>query len=313
MELKFLELKQENKSVAEYETKFIELSRFVPAQVDTDEKKALRFQQGLKPSLRNAVAEFELTSYAAVVNKAMIIEGGEVQAQAEREGKKRKFEGAEDSNHGSSQNRFGKRTNFQFRNRGNFGKSGQRPGITGNRPVNVNQNRAVGISRAPLPVCKTCGGKHSGVCNKPNVECFKCHQKGHSSNECRVGRTNGTCFNCGKKGHMAKDCKAAASTSTVPRLPAPAPAPAQAQPAVQPRARTFNMTMRDAVKDANVIAGTLSVNSIAAKVLIDSGATKSFISENFAYKLNCERKPLVDALVIELANQERVAVKQVCP
>ena len=52
MELKFFELKQENSSVIEYERKFIELDRFVPKYVNTDEKRAKRFQQGLKPWIR---------------------------------------------------------------------------------------------------------------------------------------------------------------------------------------------------------------------------------------------------------------------
>ncbi|KAL8088548.1 hypothetical protein AgCh_038363 [Apium graveolens] len=46
MELKFLELKQGNMSVADYESKFEELSRYVPSYVDTNRKKAKRFQQG---------------------------------------------------------------------------------------------------------------------------------------------------------------------------------------------------------------------------------------------------------------------------
>ena len=38
------------------------------------------------------------------------------------------------------------------------------------------------------------------------------------------------------------------------------------------------MTMRDTVQNSDVVAGMLSVNSIPAKVLIDSGAPKFFIS-----------------------------------
>lgn len=44
MEIKFLELKQENMSVAESEAKFAELSRFVPEYVNTKIKRAKRFQ-----------------------------------------------------------------------------------------------------------------------------------------------------------------------------------------------------------------------------------------------------------------------------
>lgn len=60
MELKFLELKQENMGVADYKAKFTELYRFVPEYVDTDEKRARRFQQGLKPWILSKVAVFGL-------------------------------------------------------------------------------------------------------------------------------------------------------------------------------------------------------------------------------------------------------------
>ncbi|KAL8147908.1 hypothetical protein AgCh_005288 [Apium graveolens] len=43
-EIKFLNLTQGDLTVAEYEAKFTELARFVPDQVDTDEKKARRFE-----------------------------------------------------------------------------------------------------------------------------------------------------------------------------------------------------------------------------------------------------------------------------
>lgn len=58
-----MELKQENMGVADYEVKFTELPRFVLDYVDTDEKRAGRFQQGLKPWVRSKVAVFRLTYY----------------------------------------------------------------------------------------------------------------------------------------------------------------------------------------------------------------------------------------------------------
>ena len=71
MELKFFELKHKNLTVAEYKAKFTELVGFVPVYVDTEEKRAKRFQQGLKPWIRSKVALFELTTYAAVVPKEL--------------------------------------------------------------------------------------------------------------------------------------------------------------------------------------------------------------------------------------------------
>ena len=76
MELKFLELKQENMTVAEYEAKFTELSRFVPKFVSTDAKRARRFQQGLKQWIQNRVVVLEITNYATLVQKASIVEAG---------------------------------------------------------------------------------------------------------------------------------------------------------------------------------------------------------------------------------------------
>ncbi|KAL8115484.1 hypothetical protein AgCh_022109 [Apium graveolens] len=84
VKIKFLELKQGNMSMTEYEDKFTELARFVPEQVNTEEKRAQRFQLGLQPWIRGQVAVFELTTYIAVVQKAMIIEGESERSQKER-------------------------------------------------------------------------------------------------------------------------------------------------------------------------------------------------------------------------------------
>ncbi|WOG91518.1 hypothetical protein DCAR_0310767 [Daucus carota subsp. sativus] len=108
---------------------------------------------------------------------------------------------------------------------------------------------------------------------------------------------------------MARDCKEPVQQANVLRI-AGSPTPT---PPVQPRARTFNMTMKDAVQDSDVVAGMLIVNSLDAKVLVDSGATKSFISKNFVDKLNCATQPLEPNLVIEVANQDKVSVDSICP
>ncbi|XP_074355852.1 uncharacterized protein LOC141695512 [Apium graveolens] len=75
LEVTFLELKQEGMTVAEYETIFLELARFVPEYMDLEHKKAKRFIQGLKVWIRRQVAVFKLQTYDIVVQKAMIIEG----------------------------------------------------------------------------------------------------------------------------------------------------------------------------------------------------------------------------------------------
>ena len=303
MEIKFLELKQGNMSVTEYETKFTELSRFVPTYVDTEKKKAKRFQQGLKLWIRSKLAILELNTFATVVQKAMIAEGESDSYMKDKESKKRKT-GVPDRGQaqGSSQNYPNKKPGFQQGRGTDFKKP--ETGSTG--PVNrLPSNNQQGNSRPPLPECKTCGKRHSGVCTKLGITCFKCNKKGHYAKECK---SSVVCHRCKKPGHVIKDCRAPAPVNNMIRA-IEAPPPVNSQP----QARTYNMTMREAVRDTGVVAGTLLVNSVDAKVLIDSGATKSFISETFARKLNCLMEPLDGVLNIEVATQDSIPVSLHCP
>ncbi|XP_074374589.1 uncharacterized protein LOC141715001 [Apium graveolens] len=81
----------------------------------------------------------------------------------------------------------------------------------------------------------------------------------------------------------------------------------------KPTARTFNMTLKDVIADNDVIACTLLVNSADACVLIDSGATRTFISENFANKVGLKLMLLDENMMVEILNQEVIYVSQVCP
>ncbi|XP_074336865.1 uncharacterized protein LOC141674040 [Apium graveolens] len=89
MEMKFLELKQGSMTVLEYEKKFTEFTRFMTKYVNTDEKKAQRFQQGLEYWIRDRVSMFEIGTYAGVVQKVTLIESNGAQSKKERDIKKR--------------------------------------------------------------------------------------------------------------------------------------------------------------------------------------------------------------------------------
>ena len=102
--MRFLNLRQEGMTVAEYEAKFLELTRFAPECVNTKAKKDKRFHQGLKPGIRSQVALLEIRNYAVLVQKAMIVEGEREATKRESEGKKRKFE---ESEHDSGSSKFG--------------------------------------------------------------------------------------------------------------------------------------------------------------------------------------------------------------
>ena len=139
----------------------------------------------------------------------------------------------------------------------------------------VNQQR---LQRPQLPDCRTCRKKHTGVCVKANIVCFKCNQKGYFANECKSQKPPILGNRCGKPGHIAKNCRSgipATATNNLLRITAPTQTMKMLKiegPSSEnhPRARTFNMTMRDAVQNSDVVVGTLSVNYVPAKVFLES-------------------------------------------
>ena len=127
--------------------------------------------------------------------------------------------------------------------------------------------------------------------------CYNCGQEGHIAPNCPNPK-KGACFTCGSKDHLARDCPKKGSgglgqggnrgnnsgnTLTITGPPA----------TNRPTARTFNMTVQDAVQSKDMVSGIIPVNSINAYVLFDSGATCSFISDEFAKTLDLPKEELI--------------------
>jgi hypothetical protein len=75
--------------VMEYLNKFMELSRYAPYEVDTDEKKQDFFLCGLDPELRTVIGAGVYPDFNTMVNKAITTAKNK---QDEMRDKKRKFE-----------------------------------------------------------------------------------------------------------------------------------------------------------------------------------------------------------------------------
>jgi hypothetical protein len=71
---KFQDLKQGSMSMNEYITKFIQLSRYAPHEVDTDEKKQECFLNGLNDRLAYALEAQDFENFQGMVNKALVLE-----------------------------------------------------------------------------------------------------------------------------------------------------------------------------------------------------------------------------------------------
>jgi hypothetical protein len=70
----FQDLKQGSMSVNEYVTKFTQLSRYAPHEVNTDEKKQECFLNGLNDGLAYALESRDFENFHGMVNKALVLE-----------------------------------------------------------------------------------------------------------------------------------------------------------------------------------------------------------------------------------------------
>ncbi|KAL8121293.1 hypothetical protein AgCh_018144 [Apium graveolens] len=125
--------------------------------------------------------------------------------------------------------------------------------------------------------------------------------KGHYSTECKYENQGVICFSCDKVGNIARNCRSVTQRS-VGRSVSQGPTTSTA------RARTFKMIKKSPGQDSDVVAGTLSLNSVPVNVLFDSGASKSFISMNCVNKIQLMLEELDEPLTIEVANKDKVPV-----
>ncbi|KAI3685538.1 hypothetical protein L6452_34786 [Arctium lappa] len=71
------------------------------------------------------------------------------------------------------------------------------------------------------------------------------------------------------------------------------------------------MTTEEAKASTDVVSGTFLLNSVPMRVLFDSGASFSFVSSSFCPKLPMPITSLDEALVVELADDDQVVVRNI--
>ena len=57
------------------------------------------------------------------------------------------------------------------------------------------------------------------------------------------------------------------------------------------------------MESKEVVSGILPINTVNAYIIFDSGATCSFISEEFVKKISVPQQELDNPLIIEIANK----------
>ncbi|XP_042441150.1 uncharacterized protein LOC122026473 [Zingiber officinale] len=167
-----------------------------------------------------------------------------------------------------------KRLSYQGRDQQEPGKKrsvpGQNPGKQSFKQAQPRQQ-----------IQKTQAAEGTGVRAKNKVRCSKC-EKIHAG-QCLTGTD--VCYMCKKSGHFTREC---------PLLTEPT------------KGRVFAMTQEQVDLDTAIITGMIYIANIPARVLIDSGATHSFISEAYLTKLGVIPERMVAGYSVSLPSGEEL-------
>ncbi|XP_011071700.1 uncharacterized protein LOC105157096 [Sesamum indicum] len=184
--VEFLELKQNELSVAEYELQFARLSKYAPKEVSSNELRRDRFERGLRLEIWEKVA-IKPPSYGALLKAALRAEETSVE-RSSTEVKRKKLTGNLTPTLGQSGLVYFRGSDSQrgwYRGRG-VGHTSRSPSVFSSRggPISVGFGWRQGLDRSfngiSTPSCANRGRRHAGECWEARpIVCYRFHQPGH--------------------------------------------------------------------------------------------------------------------------------------
>ena len=168
----FCNLRQGNRTVAQYVEEFSKLSRYAPDDVATDAAKQEKLMEGLNDEMSMQLMVATFNNYQELVDKALMIEG----KQQQIENRKRKY-GQGKYNSGAQ----------------------QRPRFTPNLGGHIHHNHGGHNAN---------GGSshnHSGSKNRTRNGTSNNHTRSNPATPAKRDLSHITCFKCGNTGHYATE------------------------------------------------------------------------------------------------------------
>ncbi|XP_030512340.2 uncharacterized protein LOC115726558 [Rhodamnia argentea] len=165
--IEFMNLRQNQMTVDQYEARFAELSRYAQRMVEDPEDKARRFRDGLKSEIKDVLVPFNLKNYNELYERAQLVERN-LNERAAASGLR-----------------------FMRSNRRDI-RQGKRPMSSGK--THIPPNRAGAINKPMYrryEECRMCRQRHRpGPCPMRIGACFGCGQIGHQVRDCPQRQEN---------------------------------------------------------------------------------------------------------------------------
>ncbi|KAI3795656.1 hypothetical protein L1987_38313 [Smallanthus sonchifolius] len=303
LEVEFWNLKMEGSEIEAYTTRSHELATLCPQMVTPVYKRIERFIEGLVPQIQSMVTSSNPTTIQQTIRLAHRLTDQAVaqgtlpprRALSKLADNKRKFESPHFK---SSQSNPPQQQHHQQRK--------FEPAKSHSQSNSAQQNQ--GSYAGKYPKCNKCNFHHTGACDR--YRCQRCGKMGHSAKDCRgdlqakqapTGEAPKGCFECGKEGHYKRDCpqlkKAGNGNGNGNHQGGNGNGNGNGA-----KGRAFVIGSSEARKDQNVVTGMFPLNDHFASVLFDTGADRSFISENFSKHLELTKTPLEHKYSIEIAD-----------
>ncbi|KAJ9544983.1 LOW QUALITY PROTEIN: hypothetical protein OSB04_024690 [Centaurea solstitialis] len=265
LEKEFLELKQGNMSMIEYETQFNRKARFALRFLSSEHERIEHFVDGLRREIREFVSNRDIPSFNKAVEYARRREHDlTILDEPNSEPKKQRAERT-----------FSVPTQRQSRS--------FTPRQSQSQNIPRAQSQAYSVQSNASRPCQRCGKTHQGRCliESTSLKCYCCGEMGHIRKSCP--KRDRACYSCGVFGHRQLECprmRREESKASIQR-PAMGGVSSQKEEVPKARARAFQITAEEARDEPDVVTSIFLVNSQPARILFDSGATNSFMSHDY--------------------------------
>ena len=166
----FLNLKQRNLSMAEYEKEFSHLSKYAPESVLTEAFRCRQFEDGLNESITRYLAPVKILrqiNFYQLVQVTMKVEKSE--ARSRERFQKRKI------SRGASSFSIKRARESQAELVQGLATRGRKQGSA----VVPSSGRGVSTRQGEVPECPHCHRRHLGVCRLLRGGCFRCGSTEH--------------------------------------------------------------------------------------------------------------------------------------